>query len=122
MIKSKFKFLAKSEDNFRYVSSLLRNVSKKDTFLVEKLDECQYNIIKYICAYNMWDNPNMKKFYVSAVIEEYALYDYLINKLYDKRHINEKQYLIIGNNITEIIKIAKGIIKSNNKKEGLNEK
>jgi len=115
MSKSKFKFLSKSEELFNYVSKILKNIPKKDRFLKDKIEECQYNIIKHICSYNIYNNINMKRFYLISVIEEYALYDYLINKLVENKFITDKQYIIIGRSIEEVLRIAKGLMKSNNK-------
>ena len=94
-----------------YLNKIYLNFPKKDIILKEELN----NIIKeiylniYLIVYNYKIDISIK------IISLIKYLNYLIDTIYQKKIINNKKYLYIGNLVIEITKLLRGYINEKNR-------
>lgn len=94
-----------------YLNKIYLNFPKKDIILKEELNntikEIYLNI--YLIVYNYKIDISIK------IISLIKYLNYLIDTIYQKKIINNKKYLYIGNLVIEITKLLRGYINEKNR-------
>lgn len=107
-----FKLLTKYKKLMNNIDNLLENVPRKDFYYKDRLKcECD-NLLLYIfeCSYEL-NKDNIKKYY-KKIKASIAAIDFMLDRLYTKKYINEVNIYRIGNELVEVNKIATGWLNS----------
>lgn len=113
----KFKLLSQTEKALAYLNRLLPNYPKKAANLKRHIEECQYDMMENIFAYNLQKTDRIKEKYLYDYLVKLSMYDYYARESYHKKYINSHQLDCLTNIIIEARKITYGLIKTNNAAE-----
>ena len=115
IINNEFKLLHKYKEFIKSLDSLIENIPRKDYFYKDKIRTVSNYILELIlkCNYES-DNFNIN-YYVANIKGSIAYLDFLLDRLYDMKYINEKNLYKITLKLIEINKMVTGWI--NNKCE-----
>lgn len=113
----KFKLLSQTEKALAYLNRLLPNYPKKAGNLKRHIEDCQYDMMEDIFAYNIERTMRVKEKYLYDYIVKLSMYDYFVRESYHKKYINAHQLDCLTNLIIEARKISYGIIKANKTRE-----
>lgn len=113
MIKvEKFEIINKIKKLIIYLDSNLENFPKKDLELKKKLNDEIYDLLKKCYIANETNDKERKKDLQIEIISSIKYIDFLINLCYEKKIINSKKYLQIGEKLDTIIKYTVGWMKN----------
>lgn len=112
-----FKILVKYKDFLNIIDSMLENIPRKDMFYKDKIRYIAINLLHNIllASYEV-NNDNLNDYKVS-IKSDIALLDFMLDRLYQKRYINEKCIFNCGQILIEINKMTTGWINSKVKDE-----
>ncbi len=115
IINNEFKLLHKYKEFIKSLDSLIENIPRKDYFYKDKIRTVSNYILELIlkCNYES-DNFNLL-FYKSNIKGSIAYLDFLLDRLYDMKYINEKNLYNITTKLIELNKMISGWL--NNKDE-----
>ena len=117
IINNEFKLLHKYKEFIKGLDSLIENIPRKDYFYKDKIRTVSNYILELIlkCNYES-DNFNLL-FYKSNIKGSIAYLDFLLDRLYDMKYINEKNLYNITTKLIEANKMISGWL--NNKDESV---
>ena len=117
IINNEFKLLHKYKEFIKRLDSLIENIPRKDYFYKDKIRTVSNYILELIlkCNYES-DNFNLL-FYKSNIKGSIAYLDFLLDRLYDMKYINEKNLYNITTKLIEVNKMISGWL--NNKDESV---
>ena len=117
IINNEFKLLHKYKEFIKNLDSLIENIPRKDYFYKDKIRTVSNYILELIlkCNYES-DNFNLL-FYKSNIKGSIAYLDFLLDRLYDMKYINEKNLYNITTKLIEANKMISGWL--NNKDESV---
>ena len=115
IINNEFKLLHKYKEFIKNLDNLIENIPRKDYFYKDKIRTVSNYILELIlkCNYES-DNFNLL-FYKSNIKGSIAYLDFLLDRLYDMKYINEKNLYNITTKLIEANKMISGWL--NNKDE-----
>ena len=115
IINNEFKLLHKYKEFIKNLDNLIENIPRKDYFYKDKIRTVSNYILELIlkCNYES-DNFNLL-FYKSNIKGNIAYLDFLLDRIYDMKYINEKNLYNITTKLTEVNKMISGWL--NNKDE-----
>ena len=115
IINNEFKLLHKYKEFIKNLDNLIENIPSKDYFYKDKIRTVSNYILELIlkCNYES-DNFNLL-FYKSNIKGSIAYLDFLLDRLYDMKYINEKNLYNITTKLIEVNKMISGWL--NNKDE-----
>ena len=115
IISNEFKLLYKYKEFIKDLDNNIENIPRKDYFYKDKIRMVSNCILELIlkCNYES-DNFNLL-FYKSNIKGNIAYLDFLLDRLYDMKYINEKNLYKITTKLIEINKMVSGWL--NNKDE-----
>ncbi len=108
----KFKLLSQTEKALAYLNRLLPNLPKKASNLKRHIEDCQYDMMENLFAYNLQRTNRVKEKYIYDYMVKLSMYDYYTRELYHKKYISSHQLACLSNIIIEARKIAYGVIRS----------
>ena len=108
IISNEFKLLYKYKEFIKELDNLIENIPRKDYFYKDKIRTVSNYILELIlkCNYET-DNFNLM-FYKSNIKGSIAYLDFLLDRLYDMKYINEKNLYNITTKLIEINKMVSG--------------
>lgn len=112
-----FKILVKYKEFLNILDNILENIPRKDIFYKDKIRHIAMNLLHNIllASYEVnYDNLNNCKVSIKSDI---ALLDFMLDRLYQKRYINEKCIFNCGQILIEINKMTTGWINAKVKDE-----
>ena len=115
IISNEFKLLYKYKEFIKDLDNNIEHIPRKDYFYKDKIRMVSNCILELIlkCNYES-DNFNLL-FYKSNIKGNIAYLDFLLDRLYDMKYINEKNLYKITTKLIEINKMVSGWL--NNKDE-----
>ena len=112
MIKQeKFEIVNRIKSLIVYLENNLENFPKRDLELKHKLNNEIYDLLKKCYLANETTNKDKKYELQYELISTVRYVDFLINLCYEKKIINHKKYLQIGERLDNILKYIMGWIK-----------
>ncbi len=112
MIKQeKFEIVNRIKSLIVYLETNLENFPKKDLELKHKLNNEIYDLLKKCYLANNAVNNDRKSELQYELISMVKYIDFLVNLCYEKKIINHKKYLQIGEKLDNILKYIIGWIK-----------
>ncbi len=115
IISNEFKLLHKYKEFIKELDNLIQNIPRKDYFYKDKIRAVSNYILELILKCN-YENDNFNLvFYKSNIKGNIAYLDFLLDRLYDMKYINEKNLYNITTKLIEINKMVSGWL--NNKDE-----
>ena len=115
IINNEFKLLHKYKQFIKELDNLLENIPRKDYFYKDKIRQVSNYILEFILICNC-DTSNIN-YYKTNIKGNIAYLDFLLDRLYDMRYINEKNLYNITTKLIEINKMVTGWL--NNKDESI---
>ena len=117
LMNSNFQLLDKTEKLVNEISKLMDNYPKKNYVLSNNIEKTMYEMIESIFYFQCNKKDRIRMKYIKEYIVKLSMFDFYINLSYRKRIISEKCFLSTGKKITELRKIAYGIVRSENNEE-----
>ena len=115
IISNEFKLLYKYKEFIKELDGLIENIPRKDYFYKDKIRNASNYILELILKCN-YESENFNViFYKSNIKGNIAYLDFLLDRIYDMKYINEKNLYKITTKLIEINKMASGWL--NNKNE-----
>ena len=113
MIKEeKFKSLQYIRELIIYLDSMLENFPKKDIEISKLIKQESYEMLKLAYIENVTSDIEFRKRNLEEIIARVKLLDFFVNISYDKKIINQKKYLKVGQRLDDIIKYVTGWLKT----------
>lgn len=100
MILNKYKIFMMSVDN------LLENVPRRDFYFKDKIKETCYLLLEYILKTNYETNLDKLLLNQSEIKSKIAMLDFMLERLWLKKYINEKCVTKLGNELIEINRMS----------------
>ena len=116
MENEKFKVLNYIRKLLTYIDQNLDNFPKKDIELKNRIRNGSYDLLYLSYKANTTDNIEKKIDLIESSVAKAKVIDFLINMCYDKKIINSKRYLKLGEALDDIVKYLVGWKKSITKK------
>ena len=104
IISNEFNILHKYKLFIIELDNLLENIPRKDYFYKDKIRIVSNYILELILKCN-YDNTNIN-FYKTNIKGNIAYLDFLLDRLYDMKYINERNLYNIGTKLIEINKMV----------------
>ena len=117
IISNEFNILNKYKLFIKELDNLIENIPRKDYFYKDKIRYISNYILELILKCNYEEENNNIKFYIVNIKSNIAYLDFLLDRLYDMRYINEKNLYNITTKLVEINKMVTGWL--NNKDESI---
>ena len=112
MIKQeKFKSIQFIRELIIYLDNMLEGFPKKDLEIKRTIKEESYNMLKIAYLANVTTDLKIRRENLEKILVSAKLIDFLVNLSYDKKIINQKKYLKVGQRIDDIVKYVTGWIK-----------
>ena len=113
MIKEeKFKSIEFIRELILYLENMLENFPKKDMEISKLIKEESYAMLKLAYIANVTADLNYRRRNLEEIIARVKLLDFFVNLSYDKKIINQKKYLKVGQRLDDIIKYVTGWLKN----------
>ena len=111
-----FKILQKYKDFATYFENILQNVPRRDMYYKDKIRSIMYDLLDYIFRSSYDDNKDRLNYYYINIKSNIAFLDFMLDRLYINKYINENNLNKIGYDLVEINKMVTKWIKSNTSK------
>lgn len=112
MKEEKFKSIQFIRELIVYLDNLLEGFPKKDIEISRTIKEESYEMLKSAYLANITSNLMIRRENLEQIIMRVKLLDFLVNLAYDKKIINSKKYLKVGERLNNIAKYTTGWLKS----------
>ena len=121
MKEEKFKSIQFIRDLIIYLDNMLEGFPKKDLEIKRTIKEESYSMLKLAYLGNITSDLKYRRENLEKVIAKTKTIYFLVNLAYDKKIINQKKYLKVGERLDDISRYVTGWIKATieeiNKKE-----
>lgn len=109
MIKEeKFKTIQFIRELIIYLDNMLENFPKKDLEISKLIKEESYQMLKYAYLANTTSDLKNRQRNLEEIIARVKLLDFFVNISFDKKIINQKKYLKVGQRLDDIIRYVTG--------------
>lgn len=105
-----FKILIKYKEFLNDLDNILENVPRKDMYFKDKVRDVSMELL-YDIFYFSYDSSNLE-IYKARIKSNIAMIDFMLERLFDKKYINEKALFKIGKILVEINKMVTGWVNS----------
>lgn len=105
-----FKILQKYKEFTIYLENLLQNIPRKDMYYKDKIRCVMYDLLDYIFRSSYDDNKERLHYY-EINIKYIAFLDFMLDRLYSNKYINENNLDKITYSLVEINKMVTKWIK-----------
>lgn len=112
MKEEKFKSIQFVRELIVYLDDMLENFPKKDMEIKRAIREESYEMLKLVYSANVTSDLKLRRQNLEQVIVRAKVIDFMVNLAYDKKIINQKKYLKVGQRLDDIIKYVTGWIKA----------
>ena len=112
-----FKILVKYKEFLNILDNMLDNIPRKDIFYKDKIRHIAMNLLHNILLISYEVNYDNLNNYKVSIKTDIALLDFMSDRLYQKRYINEKCIFNCEQILIEINKMTTGWINSKVKDE-----
>lgn len=112
MKAEKFKAIQLIRELITRVDSNLDNFPKKDIEIKNRIRNYTYDLLELVYEANSTTSQTAKIQLIDKSIAQIKVIDFLLNLSYDKKIINQKRYLKLGESMDEILKYLNGWKKS----------
>ena len=112
MKEEKFKSIQYIRELIVYLDNMLENFPKKDLEISRLIKEESYGMLKQAYSANVTSDFNFRKKELEQIVVSVKLLDFFVNMSYDKKIINQKKYLKVGQRLDDIIKYVTGWLKA----------
>lgn len=112
MREEKFRAIQFIRELILYLDNLLDNFPKKDIEIKRAIKEESYEMLKMAYSANITSDLKLRQQNLEQIIVRVKLLDFFVNLSYDKKIINQKKYIKVGQKIDDIIKYVTGWIKA----------
>ena len=109
--EEKFKSIQFIRELIIYLDNMLEGFPKKDLEIKRTIKEESYNMLKIAYLANVTTDLKIRRENLEKILVSAKLIDFLVNLSYDKKIINQKKYLKVGQRIDDIVKYVTGWIK-----------
>ena len=107
-----FKLLNKCKLLMINIDNLLENVPRKNFYYKDRLKSVCDDLLLYIFECSYETNKENISYYFKKIKSLIASIDYMLDRLYSKKYINEVNIYRIGNELVVVNKIATGWLNS----------
>ena len=121
MKEEKFKTIQFIRELIIYLDNMLENFPKKDIEISRLIKEKSYEMLELAYLANTTMDLKERQKDLEKIIVKVKLLDFFVNMSYDKKIINQKKFLKVGQRLDDIIKCNTGwlnatlaILKENN--------
>ena len=87
---------------------MLENFPKKDLEISKLIKEESYQMLKYAYLANTTSDLKYRQRNLEEIIARVKLLDFFVNISFDKKVINQKKYLKVGQRLDDIIRYVTG--------------
>lgn len=108
MKEEKFKAIQLIREIIVYLDGMLENFPKKDLEISRTIKEESYVMLKLAYSANVTTELKERQNNLEQIIVRVKLLDFFVNIAYDKKIINQKKYLKVGQRLDDIIKYVTG--------------
>ena len=109
MVKEeKFKAIQFIRELIIYIDKMLENFPKKDLEISRLIKEESYQMLKYAYLANTTSDLKYRQRNLEEIIARVKLLDFFVNISFDKKIINQKKYLKVGQRLDDIIRYVTG--------------
>lgn len=109
MIKEeKFKAIQFIRELIIYLDDMLENFPKKDLEISRLIKQESYEMLKFAYFANVTTDLVFRQRNLELIIARVKLLDFFVNMSYDKKIINQKKYLKVGQRLDDVIKYVTG--------------
>ena len=108
MKEEKFKAIQFIRELIIYLDNMLENFPKKDLEISRAIKEEGYKMLKLGYLANVATDLKERKQNLEKIIVQIKLLDFFVNMAYDKKIINQKKYLKIGQKLDDIVRYVTG--------------
>lgn len=109
MIKEeKFKAIQFIRELIIYLDDMLENFPKKDLEISKLIKQESYEMLKLAYLANVTTDLMFRQRNLELIIARVKLLDFFVNISYDKKIINQKKYLKVGQRLDDIIRYVTG--------------
>ena len=109
MVKEeKFKAIQFIRELIIYIDKMLENFPKKDLEISKLIKEESYQMLKYAYLANTTSDLKYRQRNLEEIIARVKLLDFFVNISFDKKVINQKKYLKVGQRLDDIIRYVTG--------------
>mgnify|MGYP005780301263 CR=1 FL=1 len=112
MKEEKFKSIQFIRELIVYLDNMLEGFPKKDLEIKRTIREESYSMLQIAYLANITSDLKLRRENLEQVIVKVKLIDFLVNLAYDKKIINQKKYLKVGQRLGDISKYVTGWIKA----------
>ena len=91
-----------------YLDNMLENFPKKDLEISRKIKEESYEMLHLAYIANVTADLSYRRRNLEEIIARVKVLDFFVNLSYDKKIINQKKYLKVGQRLDDIIKYTTG--------------
>lgn len=113
-MNSNFFLLNKCYQTIEYYNRLLINYPKTEILLKQNIEKNYYEMIENLFSYNINSTDRIKQKYLKDFLVKVSMLDFYTRISNLKKVISKRQYEVIGNRITELRKMAYGLVKNEN--------
>ena len=89
------------------IDSLISNIPRSDYFYKDKLISDSYLLLEYIFKANYSSDNDIRSNYLTEILTKISLIDKLLERLYKKKYISEKQLYTSVKLLTEVYRMVK---------------
>ncbi len=121
MKEERFKSIQFVRELILYLDNMLEGFPKKDLEIKRKIKEESYEMLENVYLANITTDLKNRQENLEKVIAKVKVIDFLVNLSYDKKIINQKRFLKVGQRLDDISKYVTGWIKVTvtNKEQGI---
>ena len=111
MKEERFKSIQFVRELILYLDNMLEGFPKKDLEIKRKIKEESYEMLENVYLANITTDLKNRQENLEKVIAKVKVIDFLVNLSYDKKIINQKRFLKVGQRLDGISKYVTGWIK-----------
>ena len=111
MKEERFKSIQFVRELIIYLDNMLEGFPKKDLEIKRKIKEESYEMLENVYLANITTDLKNRQENLEKVIAKVKVIDFLVNLSYDKKIINQKRFLKVGQRLDDISKYVTGWIK-----------
>ena len=113
MIKEeKFKAIQFVRELIIYLDNMLEGFPKKDLEISRLIKEESYEMLKMAYLANVTSDLIYRQRCLEQIIARVKLLDFFVNISYDKKIINQKKYLKVGERLDDVVRYTTGWLNS----------
>ena len=111
-MNSNFFLLNKCYQTIDYYNKILINYPKTEVLLKQSIEKTYYEMIENLFSFNINSSDRIKQKYLKDFLVKVSMLDFYTRISNSKKVISKRQYEVIGNRITELRKMAYGLVKN----------